>query len=60
MEKELQATKIVLAETTMVVDALEILIEKANHYYETDVKKINPIFAYWKQGDYFVVRTGMI
>ncbi|MDR2385776.1 MAG: hypothetical protein LBD80_09010 [Tannerella sp.] len=40
LEKELKATKIALAEKTMVVDALEILIEKANLHYETDIKKI--------------------
>ncbi|MDR2287151.1 MAG: hypothetical protein LBE04_06720 [Prevotellaceae bacterium] len=39
LEKELQAAKIALAEKTMVVDALEILIEKANRHYETDFKK---------------------
>jgi transposase-like protein len=39
LEKELQATKIALAEKTMVVDTLEILIEKANRHYETDIKK---------------------
>ncbi|MDR2287091.1 MAG: hypothetical protein LBE04_06415 [Prevotellaceae bacterium] len=39
LEKELQATKIALAKKTMVVDALEILIEKANRHYETDLKK---------------------
>jgi transposase-like protein len=40
LEKELQATKIALAEKAMVLDALETLIEKVNRHYSTDVKKI--------------------
>ncbi|MDR2383765.1 MAG: hypothetical protein LBD76_07795 [Prevotellaceae bacterium] len=39
LEKELQAAKKALEKKTMVVDALEILIEKANRHYETDLKK---------------------
>jgi transposase-like protein len=36
IEKEMQTTKIALAEKTMVLDSLETLIEKANRYYGTD------------------------
>jgi hypothetical protein len=39
LEKELKATKIALAEKTMVLDVLETLIEKTNKHYGTDLKK---------------------
>jgi hypothetical protein len=40
LEKELQATKIALAEKTIALDVAETLIEKVNKHYSTDVKKI--------------------
>jgi DNA modification methylase len=40
LEKELQATKLALAEKTIALDVAETLIEKVNKHYSTDVKKI--------------------
>jgi transposase-like protein len=39
LEKELKATKIALADKTMALDAMEALVEIANKYYNTDLKK---------------------
>jgi hypothetical protein len=39
LEKELQATKIALAEKTIALDVAETLIKKVNRHYSTDVKK---------------------
>jgi transposase-like protein len=39
LEKELKAAKIALAEKTMALDAMEILLSLANKHYGTDLKK---------------------
>jgi hypothetical protein len=39
LEKELKATKIALAEKTMALDAMEIVVSLANRHYGTDLKK---------------------
>jgi hypothetical protein len=39
LEKELKATKIALADKTMALDAMEVIVDMANKRYNTDLKK---------------------